>query len=123
LSYRRKKRKGQKEELLKDLPHEKKLCTLAEEDRFCETCSTPLVSVGEEFVRTEIEFIPAKIRVIDYYRETFECRKCRKNGMEYMEKSPMPYLLEQSRGSFIKNTNWLFLFTIRKKNGEHWEWV
>lgn len=31
-SYRRKKHKGQKEELLKDLPHEKKLCTLAEED-------------------------------------------------------------------------------------------
>lgn len=90
-SYRRKKHKGQKEELLKDLPHEKKLCTLAEEDRFCETCGTPLVSVGEEFVRTEIEFIPAKVRVIDYYRETFECRKCRKDGKEYMEKSPMPY--------------------------------
>lgn len=33
-SYCRKKHKGQKEELLKDLPHEKKLCTLAEEDRF-----------------------------------------------------------------------------------------
>jgi hypothetical protein len=32
VSYRRKKHKGQKEELLKDLPHEKKLCTLAEED-------------------------------------------------------------------------------------------
>ena len=91
LSYRRKKRRGQKEERLKDLPHEKKLCTLAEEDRFCEACKTPLISVGEEFVRTEIEFIPAKVRVIDYYRETFECRKCRKDGMDYMEKSPMPY--------------------------------
>lgn len=90
-SYRRRKHKGQKEELLKGLPHEKKLCTLAEEDRFCVTCGTPLVSVGEESVRTEIEFIPAKVRVIDYYRETFECRKCRKEGKEYMEKSPMPY--------------------------------
>lgn len=90
-SYRRKKHKGQKEELLKDLPHEKKLCTLAEEDRFCETCGTPLASVGEEFVRTELEFIPAKVRVLDYYRETFECRRCRKEGKEYMGKSPMPY--------------------------------
>ena len=26
----------------------------------------------------------------DYYRETFECRTCRKNGEPYMEKSPMP---------------------------------
>ena len=89
-SYRRKKYPGQREELLKDIPHEKKLCTLAEEDRFCQTCGSPLVSVGEEFVRTEIEFIPAKVRVIDYYRETFECRSCRKNGRQYMEKSPMP---------------------------------
>ena len=31
-SYRRRKFKGQREELLKDIPHEKKLCTLAEED-------------------------------------------------------------------------------------------
>lgn len=90
-SYRRRKFKGQREELLKDIPHEKKLCTLAEEDRYCETCGSMLYSVGEEFVRTEIEFIPAKVRVIDYYRETFECRKCRKEGKDYMEKSPMPY--------------------------------
>jgi transposase len=90
-NYRRKKFKGQREELLKDIPHTKRLCTLAEEDRFCVKCDTPLVSVGEEFIRTEIEFIPAEIRVIDYYRETFECRPCRKAGESYMEKSPMPY--------------------------------
>lgn len=70
---------------------------LAEEDRFCETCGTALVSVGEEFIRTEIEFIPAKVRVIGYYYETFECRTCRKNGNHYMEKSPMPYPVIQSR--------------------------
>ena len=89
-SYRRRRFPGQREELLKDIPHEKKLCTLAEEDRFCEACSTPLVSIGEEFVRTEIEFIPAEVRVIDYYRETFECRSCRKAGKPYIEKSPLP---------------------------------
>lgn len=89
--YRRKKFKGQRLELLKDIPHDKRLCTLAEVDRFCEECNTTLVSVGEEFIRAEIEFIPAKVRAIDYYRETFECRTCRKDGKPYMEKSPMPY--------------------------------
>ena len=89
-SYRRKKFKGQRKELLKDIPHDKRLCTLVEEDRFCETCNTDLLSVGEELVRTEIEFIPAQVRAIDYYRETFECRTCRKNGEPYMEKAPMP---------------------------------
>ncbi len=106
-SYRRRKFKGQREALLKNLPHEKKLCTLAEEDRFCETCGTPLVSVGEEFVRTEIEFIPAKIRVIDYYRETFECRTCRKEGKEYMEKSPMPYPVIQHSYASPSTVAWV----------------
>jgi transposase len=88
--YYKKKFPGQRMELLKNIPHEKKLCTLVEQDRFCEICRTELKSVGEEFVRTEVEYIPAKVRVIDYYRETFECRTCRKNGQPYIEKSPMP---------------------------------
>ena len=106
-SYRRRKFKGQREDPLKDIPHEKKLCTLAEEDRFCEKCGTPLISVGEEFVRTEIEFIPAKVRVIDYYRETFECRKCRKEGREYMEKSPMPYPVIQHSYASPSSVAWV----------------
>lgn len=106
-SYRRLKFNGQREELLKDIPHEKKLCTLAEEDRFCENCNTPLQSIGEEFVRTEIEFIPAKVRVIDYYRETFECRKCRKDGQLYIEKSPMPYPVMQHSYASPSSVAWV----------------
>jgi len=106
-SYRRKRFPGQREELLKDIPHEKKLCTLAEEDRFCLTCGGALHSVGEEFVRTEIEFIPAKVRVIDYYRETFECRSCRKNGEPYMEKSPMPTAVMQHSYASASTVSWV----------------
>lgn len=106
-SYRRKKFKGQRMELLKDIPHDKRLCTLDEQDCFCEACNTTLVSVGEEFVRTEIEFIPAKVRVIDYYRETFECRTCRKNGEPYMEKSPMPYPVIQHSMASPSTVAWV----------------
>lgn len=106
-SYRRKRFPGQREELLKNIPHEKKLCTLAEEDRFCETCGDSLYSVGEEFVRTEIEFIPAKVRVIDYYRETFECRSCRKMGEPYMEKSPMPTAIMQHSYASPSTVAWV----------------
>lgn len=106
-AYQRRRFPGQKEELLKNIPHEKKLCTLAEEDRFCQNCGTPLVSVGEEFVRTEIEFIPARVRVIDYYRETFECRNCRKNGKGYMEKSPMPYPVIQHSYASPSTVAWV----------------
>lgn len=105
--YRRKRFKGQRLELLKDIPHDKRLCTLAEVDRFCEECNTTLVSVGEEFIRTEIEFIPAKVRVIDYYRETFECRSCRKAGKPYMEKSPMPYPVIQHSMASPSSVAWV----------------
>lgn len=59
--YRRKKFKGQRLELLKDIPHDKRLCTLDAQDCFCEACNTAFVSVGEEF-------IPAKVRAIDNLR-------------------------------------------------------
>ena len=106
-AYRRKKFKGQRMELLKDIPHDKRLCTLAEIDRFREACGTALVSVGEEFIRTEVEYIPAKVRVIDYYRETFECRTCRKNGEPYMEKSPMPYPVIQHSMASPSTVAWV----------------
>ena len=51
-SYRRKTFKGQREKLLENLPHTKRLCTLVDEKRFCEICETPLESDGEEFVPT-----------------------------------------------------------------------
>ena len=56
----------------------------------CPQCDTPLVPVGEEFIRTEVEYIPAKLRVIDYFRETYECRSCKKDK-PYFEKATMPY--------------------------------
>ena len=94
-NYRRKKFNGQRAELLKDLPHDTVLCGIEEDERFCEKCGTKLVSIGKEFIRTEIEFIPAKVRAIDYYRESYECRKCRKEGLPYIEKAPMPYPVVQ----------------------------
>ena len=106
-AYQRRKFAGQRAELLKDIPHDKRLCTLDERNRFCEACSTNLVSIGEEFIRTEVEYIPAKLRVIDYYRETFECRTCRKNGEPYIEKSPMPYPVIQHSMASPSTVAWV----------------
>lgn len=85
---RKKKYAGQKEELVKNIPHHKILHTIDESDRICEKCGTTMVRVGEEFIRTEVKFIPAKLKVTDHYRETYECRYCRKKGNPYMEKAP-----------------------------------
>ena len=87
---RKKKYTGQKEALVKNIPHSKVLHTIDESDRTCERCGGTMVRVGEEFIRTEVQFIPAKLKVIDHYRETYECRTCRKKGMPYMEKASIP---------------------------------
>lgn len=55
----------------------------------------------------EIESIPAKLRVIDYYRETFECRKCRKIGQTYIEKSPVPYPVMQHSYASPSSVAWV----------------
>ena len=88
---RKRKYAGQKAELIKDLPHKKVLHIIDESEMVCEKCGSALVRVGEEFVRTEVQFIPARLEVIDHYRETYECRACRKKGTPYMEKAPVPY--------------------------------
>ena len=86
---RNRKYNGQRKEKLANLPHEKRIIPMHPEDKFCIECGNELKLIGEEFVRTEVEYIPATLRVIDYYREVYECRKCRKNGASYIEKSPM----------------------------------
>lgn len=88
---RKRKYTGRREELIKDLPHSKVLHTIDESEQVCEKCGSSMVKVGEEFVRTEVQFIPASLKVIDHYRETYECRTCRKQGTPYMEKAPVPY--------------------------------
>ena len=88
---RKRKYTGQREELVKNLPHSKVLHTIDEREQICDNCGSTMVKVGEEFVRTEVQFIPAKLKVIDHYRATYECRSCRKNGTPYMEKAPAPY--------------------------------
>jgi transposase len=88
---RKRKYAGQREKLIKDIPRSKVLHTIDESEQICERCGGTMVKVGEEFVRTEVQFIPASLKVVDHYRETYECRACRKNGTPYMEKSPVPH--------------------------------
>lgn len=60
-------------------------------NRSAKKCGSSMIKVGEEFVGTEVQFIPAKMKVIDHYRETYAHRVCRKKGTPYMEKTPVTY--------------------------------
>ncbi|OPY59238.1 MAG: Transposase C of IS166 homeodomain protein [Pelotomaculum sp. PtaU1.Bin065] len=126
--YRRKKFNGQRMELLKDIPHDKRLCTLVEEDRFCEKCNTALISVGEEFIRTEIEFIPAKVRPLTITVKPSSAAPAVRTASPTWRNHQCPIrwcsilwpLPPQWPGSCIRSSSTPFLFTGRRKNGRHW---
>ncbi len=74
----KKKQKGALEIKLDNLKHIKEVYDIDEKDRICDICGTKMHRVGEEFVRHEVVYEPAKLYVKDIYRKTYECRNCRK---------------------------------------------
>ena len=79
------KKKATHEELFKGLKVEKVVVPLPEEDQICPVCGTQTVLIGEEYVRRELEFIPATCKVIEYYSQSYGCPSC-KEGLGDTEK-------------------------------------
>ena len=92
ITYKRakKKQKGTLEIKLDNLKHVKEVYDIDEKDRICDICGTKMHRVGEEFVRHEVVYEPAKLYVKDIYRKTYECRNCRKRGKVVMLKAGTP---------------------------------
>ena len=57
------------EDCFKGLKFEK--VVLPEEEQICSVCGTQMVLIGEEYVRRELEFIPATCKVIEYYSQSY----------------------------------------------------
>ena len=79
------KKKATHEDLFKGLKVEKVVIPLPEEDQVCPVCGTQMVLIGEEYVRRELEFIPATCKVIEYYSQSYGCPSC-KEGLGDTEK-------------------------------------
>ena len=88
--YRRKNCKTKRDELLKDIPVREVVCTLVEEDQYCGNCNTKLKVLGTKFVREELEYIPAKLRIVRYVQTVYECPKCKHTAYPYIMKAPTP---------------------------------
>ena len=71
-------RKGDREKLIKSLPHELVECVL-NEDAVCKICSSELEIIGKKKVRSEMEYIPAKLVIKDYVQYVYKCVECGKN--------------------------------------------
>ncbi len=88
----RKKRKTLAE-ILEGRPYEKRYVDLPEDQKVCPNCGTPYSRVGEEYLRTEYNIIPARIEIIKWYSVTYRCRNCSGNGT-------VPELIKSRDGHF-----------------------
>jgi len=78
--YRRKKRKGKRDELYANLPTEQRVHELSDDERVCPVCGGDLHACGHEVYRRELEVIPASIRAVEHVQAVYTCRDCEKNG-------------------------------------------
>lgn len=88
--YKRNAQKGTRETLIKNLEVREVVCELHDNDKDCPYCNTDLVPIGKEQVRQEIEFIPAKVKIVNYIRYAYECPSCKKEDIAVIIKAPTP---------------------------------
>ena len=81
ITYKRKKRKGKREEDLSGLPVERVDHEIPEEGRACPECGETMRDIGVD-VRREIKIIPAKAVVVEHATHAYACANCQKNSTE-----------------------------------------
>lgn len=92
--YSNKKSKKRRGEIIRNIPVAEVLCEIMDEDLYCEQCGCGLKPLGKETVREELEYIPAKLRILRYVRMSYECPKCKHTEKPYITKaySPTPLM-------------------------------
>lgn len=73
-------------ERFKGIPVQKKYLDIADGEKVCPVCNTALEVIGEEFVRRELVFIPAKLKVYEYYSKNYTCPECSKRDLPVIKK-------------------------------------
>lgn len=88
--YKRRVAKTKREEVIKDLPVREVLCSMPDEDQFCDRCGHGLRPIGKETVRKELEYIPAKLQIVRYVRLSYECPACKHTDHPFIKKALTP---------------------------------
>jgi transposase len=77
----RKKQRGRKKAITRNLPRKRIDHVLSKEEQECPKCGGALCEMKTE-IRTEIEWVPAKAVAVDHVRHFYVCRNCDKNGTQ-----------------------------------------
>ena len=79
-----------REQIIGELPTEEVICDVAAEDLVCPNCAEQLKPVGKEYVRQELQYIPSQLKVIKYYKQSYECPSCKHTDNPYFIKAVAP---------------------------------
>ena len=74
----KRKAKRSYEELTKGLPEEEILLELTGDQLKCEKCGGTFKLIGKKYVKSEIIYIPASVKLLKYYACTYACDRCEK---------------------------------------------
>ncbi|WHH59791.1 IS66 family transposase [Petroclostridium sp. X23] len=93
-SYQRTARQpGVRAEMLAGIPKEVEEYIIPPEEN-CSECGEALKVIGKKLIRTEVEFIPAKLKVVQVVQEVAKCTRCGKEGSEnpkdHFQKAAVP---------------------------------
>ena len=84
---------GVRVEMLAGIPHDIDEYIINPEET-CDICGAPLKIIGKEIVRTEVEFVPARLRVVQVVRQIAKCTECgtgrNNNPKDHFRKAAVP---------------------------------
>lgn len=81
ITYKRRKKSGQRQLMLENLPVETIEYRLSEEEQVCSCCGGNLHEMSTE-VRQELKYIPAEVKVMKHVRYVYSCRHCEHDEIE-----------------------------------------
>lgn len=76
--------------------------TLSDEKKQCPVCGTMMVSIGQEIIRTEVHFTPAKLERVNYIAVTYGCPVCKETEEpQFIKDEGTPALIA---GSYVSSS-------------------
>ncbi len=81
ITIQRKKKQGDRDKKLKELPVEIVTHELPEGEQSCPQCGNHLHTMSTD-IRRELKIIPAQVSVVEHHRHLYACRHCEKNEIK-----------------------------------------
>ena len=101
IAAHKRRKKRTKAELTENLNHIKNVCDLDKKE--CEICGGELTCIGEEFVRSELNIIPAQMYVVDIYRKVYKCEHCSDDEQTNIFKAYAPCIRDEGQHGYPCN--------------------